>query len=134
MVDRSVLTAKCDVIAHHVDRLRARPVSPDALESDEDLRNVVLMDLQQAIQAAIDLAAHVCSHEGLGLPQGPASAFALLASAGRISTDLSVTLAGAAGLRNLIVHRYGDLSMADVTRVIERELGDLEAFAAAMRA
>jgi uncharacterized protein YutE (UPF0331/DUF86 family) len=58
------------------------PLDVSMLEADEDQRNIVLMDLQQAVQAVIDLATHVCSHEGLGLPQGPASAFALLASHG----------------------------------------------------
>lgn len=133
-VYRAVLAAKCDAIVHHVGRLRARaPLDVSMLEADEDQRNIVLMDLQQAVQAVIDLATHVCSHEGLGLPQGPASAFALLASHGVIPEDLSIRLSGAAGLRNIIVHRYGDLSMADVARVVERDLSDLEAFVTAIR-
>ena len=43
-------------------------------------------------------------------------------------------LARAAGLRNLIVHRYGDLLTAKLAEAIATGLGDLDDFAAALRA
>ncbi len=133
MVDPDVVRAKTAALRHHGARLRARlPLSPEALEADEDLRNVVLMDLQQAIQAAIDLAVHACAHERLGAPEGPAAAFAALARAGIIGDDLGVRLAGAAGLRNIIVHRYGDLRMAALVESLARGLDDLDAFVASL--
>ena len=133
MVDGDILRAKSAAVRHHVSRLRARlPLDARALESDEDTRNVVLMDLQQAIQACIDLAIHACSHDGLGAPEGPAAAFALLAGAGFIDGSLGVRLAGASGLRNIIVHRYGDLSLDVLASSMEAGLADLESFVDAM--
>ncbi|MBI4701536.1 MAG: DUF86 domain-containing protein [Deltaproteobacteria bacterium] len=93
---------------------------------------MVLMDLQQAIQACIDLAVHVCADDQLGVVEGPAAAFALLASSGYIPDELAVELAGAAGLRNLIVHRYGDLRSQVIVAGLEAGLRDLEAFAGAL--
>jgi len=49
----------------------------DDFEKDEDLANIVLMDLQQAIQGCIDLAIHACVDEGLGAPSTAAQAFLL---------------------------------------------------------
>lgn len=134
MVDRDVLRAKTERVLHHVARLRARaPLAPADLQTDEDLLNLVAMDLQQAVQACIDLAVHGCADDGLGLPTGPADAFARLARAGTIDAALATRLAGAAGLRNLIVHRYGDLDCARLAAVVQYDLGDLEGFVAAMR-
>ncbi len=133
MVDRAVLSEKADAILHHVGRIRSRlPIAPQRLAEDEDFRNIVYFDLVQAIQACVDLAVHVCTHESLGMPEGPAAAFALLADKGLVPTELSVRLAGASGLRNLIVHRYGRIDHGRVAAELASGLGDLEAFVRAM--
>ena len=134
MVDRDVLRGKTERVLHHVARLRTRaPLDPAALAADEDLLSLVTMDLQQAVQACIDLAVHACADDDLGLPSGPADAFARLARAGYLGETLATKLSGAAGLRNLIVHRYGDLDCVRLAAVVRDELPDLEAFVAAMR-
>lgn len=104
------------------------------LDADEDLRSVVYFDLLQAVQGCIDLAVHACTHDSLGVPENPAAAFALLGQHGVISPELSVQLASAAGLRNLIVHRYGDVVTGLVVDALKSGLDALEAFAAALRA
>lgn len=134
MVDRDILRGKTERVLHHVARLRARaPLDPAALEADEDLLSLVTMDLQQAVQACIDLAVHACADDDLGLPSGPADAFARLARADYFDEALAAKLAGAAGLRNLIVHRYGDLDCTRLAGVVRDDLQDLEAFVGAMR-
>jgi uncharacterized protein YutE (UPF0331/DUF86 family) len=83
LVDPDLLRSKTERVLHHVERLRRRAsLSAEALRGDEDLYNAVLMDLQQAIQACIDLALHACVDENLGAPAGPAEAFAMLAPRG----------------------------------------------------
>ena len=69
----------------------------------------------------------------MGVPGGPGDAFSRLARAGHVDEDLAVRLTGAAGLRNLIVHRYGALEPARLVKIVRDDLGDLEAFVAAMR-
>ena len=134
VVDPDVLRGKTERVLHHLARLRARdPLSPSALEADEDLLSLVAMDVQQAVQACIDLAVHACADEDLGVPTGPADAFSRLARASYVDAALAVRLAGAAGLRNLIVHRYGELDCARIADIVRGELGDLEAFVEAMR-
>jgi len=133
MVDADILDRKSRASLHHIARLLARrPLDAAALEANEDLWNIVTMDLLQAIQPCIDLALHTVAHDALGLPEGPASAFALLARAGVIDRRLSVEMARAAGLRNLIAHRYGDLRHAEVARAVNDGLDTLRAFLAAV--
>jgi uncharacterized protein YutE (UPF0331/DUF86 family) len=135
VVDRDVALRKSEAIEHHTGRLRAKlPLRAAALDADESLLNDVCFDLLQAIQACIDLAVHACTHESLGVPETPAAAFALLEKHGIVTATLSGRLARAAGLRNLIVHRYGDLVSAKLVEAIATGLADLDDFAAALRA
>ena len=135
MVDRDVVLRKCEAIEHHASRLRAKqPLAAAALAADESLRNDVCFDLLQAIQACIDLAVHACTHQSLGVPETPAAAFALLEGNGVISAQLASRLAKAAGLRNLMVHRYADILVPRLVEAIATGLGDLDEFAAALQA
>ena len=135
MVDRDVVLRKCQAIEHHASRLRAKhPLAVTALAADESLRNDVCFDLLQAIQACIDLAVHACTHESLGVPETPAAAFALLGAKGVIPATLASSLAKAAGLRNLIVHRYADILAPKLIEAIASGLGDLDEFAATLQA
>lgn len=134
MVDRDVVLRKSEAIEHHASRLRRKlPLQAQALEADESLLNDVCFDLLQAVQACIDLAVHACSHEALGVPETPAAAFALLARQRLIPEQLAARLAKAAGLRNLIVHRYGDLAPEKLAQAVAAGLDDLDDFAAALR-
>jgi uncharacterized protein YutE (UPF0331/DUF86 family) len=135
VVDRDVVLRKSETIEHHTSRLRAKlPLESAALEANESLLNDVCFDLLQAIQACIDLAVHACTHESLGVPESPASAFALLEKHRIIAAPLSGQLARAAGLRNIIVHRYADLKASKLIEAITAGLAELDDFAAALRA
>jgi uncharacterized protein YutE (UPF0331/DUF86 family) len=135
VVDRDVALRKSEAIEHHASRLRAKlPLEAAALDADESLLNDVCFDLLQAIQACIDLAVHACTHESLGVPATPAAAFVLLEKSRIISPAVSARLAKAVGLRNLLVHRYGDLLSTRLVEAIETGLSDLDDFAAALRA
>lgn len=135
MVDPDIVLRKAQAIEHHVARLRGKmPLDPAALAADESLRNDVCFDLIQAVQACIDLAVHACSHEALGVPDGPASAFALLAQAGLLDAPLATRLVRAAGLRNLVVHQYANVDTARLAGAIGDGLPDLDAFVCALRA
>lgn len=135
MVDRDVVLRKSEAIEHHASRLRAKlPLRAEALGENESLLNDVCFDLLQAVQGCIDLAVHACSHEALGSPESPASAFALLATNRIIAAPLAAKMTKAAGLRNLLVHRYGELDIRRLTQAIAEGLADLDEFAAALRA
>lgn len=134
MVDADILRSKTERILHHCDRLAVRSdVDTDRLIADEDLRNTVLMDLQQAIQSCIDLAIHACVDDALGAPATSADAFGLLARHAVISEALARRLSGAAALRNLIVHQYTEIDIERVMKVVRHDLDDLRQFASALR-
>ena len=129
MVEADVYARKGQAVAHHIARMRARgSLTAGALAADEDLWNLTLMDLLQAIQPCIDLATHAVVRHGLGVVDGPASCFGALATAGWIPRENATAMAAAAGLRNLIAHRYGDLSHDLVAKAIGEPLNELVRF------
>ncbi len=136
MVDAEIYRQRAALVLHHLERLRARDrsrMNAETLRDDEDLWNLVLMDVQQAIQGCIDLAVHACVDERIASPTTSAEAFVALARAKRIDHALAQDLVAAAGLRNLIVHQYGQLDADIVATAVTDRLGDLERFLAAIR-
>jgi uncharacterized protein YutE (UPF0331/DUF86 family) len=105
--------------------------SPDSLVDDPRGLRAVKYSFVTAIEAAIDVAQHLCASEQWGAPASNADAFTVLAHHGAIDPDLAARLASAVGFRNVLVHEY---AVVDDDRVIAAlaELGDLHAFVRAV--
>ncbi|MGI8750376.1 MAG: type VII toxin-antitoxin system HepT family RNase toxin [Thermoleophilaceae bacterium] len=119
----SLLTVLADV--------RAR--GERAVVSDVHVQLEAERGLQVSIQICIDLGAHLISELGLKPPEDYRSVFASLAQAGVIEPDLAEQLTDAAGLRNLLVHDYGEIDHQRLWATLG-ELDDLRDFAKAVEA
>ena len=131
MVDRSVLASRLAAIQDAVARIReVLPPTAAVFAQDRTLREVVVLNLFVAIQEALDLASHLLADQGKLVPSSYRTMFDLLAQEGILAEDLARELASAAGLRNLIAHRYGALDWALVHEIAATRLHVLEAFCA----
>ena len=72
------------------------------------------------------------SDAGRSVPTGYREVFAALEADGVLAGDLASRLAGAAGLRNLIAHRYGVIDLRRIHAIASTQLDDLLAFCEAM--
>lgn len=106
---------------------------PERLGSDVRETRFVEHTLQVAIQAAIDVAAHIVSARRLGEPETNRELFDLLRQAGMVPDELAEQLYGMAGFRNILVHGYREVDQAIVRDVLEHHLGDLLEFVAQVR-
>jgi uncharacterized protein YutE (UPF0331/DUF86 family) len=102
--------------------------SQEAFEKDFIRQDAIAINLQRAMELAIDIANHLIKEKKLGLPRESRESFALLERAGVISQDLSRKLQGMVGFRNILVHEYQKLELAIMIDVIENRLGDLADF------
>jgi uncharacterized protein YutE (UPF0331/DUF86 family) len=132
MTDRDLVEKKLAFIETCVAELRRLAV-PDNIERDDKELRFVEHSLQVAIQAALDVAAHIVSDDRLGEPSTNQELFTLLASAGRIDAAEGQALRAAAGFRNILVHGYARVDPAIVRDVLTNHLGDLLAVVAAIR-
>nr|WP_255723661.1 DUF86 domain-containing protein [Sporosarcina sp. ACRSL] len=71
----------------------------------------IVLNIQRACEASIDLAMHVVSERKLGVPKTSREAFKLLHEADLIDQNLSKTLMNTVGFRNIAVHEYQALEL-----------------------
>jgi len=127
MVDRDLVLAKVATLERclaRIDTARERP-GLDPL----DRQDILVLNLQRAVQAMLDLAAHVVAREGLGVPDDLAATFDLLHRAGLLDEALTDRMRRMTGFRNVAIHEYRKLDPSIVDSIVRNRLGDLRAFA-----
>lgn len=132
MVDRDVVIAKVATIDRCLGRIAQVRGERRAVLLPVDVEDIVLLNLQRAVQAAIDLASHVVAAEGYGLPDSPSGAFALLEGRGVLDADLARRMRNMVGFRNIAVHEYQALDPNIVEAIVTRHLDDLRRFCASV--
>ena len=72
--------------------------------SDIDRQESILFNIQMAVQNCVDIAAHIISEEGYGVPGSTNEMLYMLEDNGYINMALAEKMVKAVGFRNLIVH------------------------------
>lgn len=133
MVRQPVIRGKIGRVEEHLKRIRVLPQrSLEAFKKDTVAQDVILFNLTQAIQGCIDIAAHIVSDEGWGLPGTQSEAFDILCEKEVISNELVAKLIGMAGFRNRVIHEYEKLNMDIVYDVWREGFEDIERFSLAV--
>lgn len=130
MVDRDVVLAKVATIDRCLGRIADVRGQRRSALLPIDVEDIVLVNLQRAVQAAIDLAAHVVAAEAYGLPDSLAGSFSLLEGQGVLEAGLAERMRKMVGFRNIAVHNYQALDPEIVEAIVTRHLDDLRAFSA----
>ncbi|MEW6426067.1 MAG: DUF86 domain-containing protein [Bacillota bacterium] len=94
-------------------------VSLSDLRASRDTRNMVLHALLVAIQASLDLAAHLIAAKRLERPATYRQAFEILTEKGFLPTRLGEKLAELASFRNVLVHIYWRLDLERVFDLLQ---------------
>lgn len=133
MVDRDLIVSKVDAVKKHVDRaIKKCEVDVGRFLNDRDRQDIVLFNVQMAIQNCIDIAAHIISDEGFGVPGSNNEMFYLLEENGYIETQVTEKMIAAVGFRNLVVHEYGKLDLKEVYKISRNDIRDLLAYVTAV--
>lgn len=129
MVDRRIISEKVDTVEKSIKRvIERRGESVSEFIINEDLQDSVILHLMQAIQGAIDLAAHIVSDEELGLAASTRDFFYILSDKKIISAELREKMINAVGFRNLAAHEYAKLDLNQVYDIATHGIKDLEDF------
>lgn len=125
-----VVAGKVRNIRECVARLRAvDPKTLEGIERDQLIQESLVLNVQRACQAAIDLATHLLQAARLGPPNDSRDAFRRLEATGRLAQPLSGRLQAMVGFRNIAVHRYHVLDLRILRAILDERLDDLLAFA-----
>ncbi|MBV4450046.1 DUF86 domain-containing protein [Clostridium tyrobutyricum] len=99
----------------------------------ENLKNYtkqdsIILNIQRACEASIDLAMHIISERKFGIPQNSRDAFEILFNNKIIDENLMRKLKSMVGFRDIAVHDYQTVNLDIVKAVIENHIDDLKKF------
>ncbi len=129
MVDKDLLFAKISSVKKHLNRVKKQAgITLNEFLNDVDAQDIILFNLQLAIQNCIDIAAHIISEEVMEVAGSTSEMFYYLEENSVIKQQLTEKMIKAVGLRNLIVHEYGNLDMKIVYEASRHDIKDLNDF------
>ena len=129
MVDPNLILAKAGSVRSHLNRvIEKRNVDLNGFMEDIDRQEIILFNIQAAVQNCIDIAAHIISEEGFGVPGSTTEMLYSLMKHGYLNNNLTQKMVKAIGFRNLIVHEYGKIELKQVYEIAQNDLNDLNEY------
>ncbi|MCG7334365.1 DUF86 domain-containing protein [Sporosarcina sp. ACRSM] len=123
-----VILNKISVIERCLERIKeVYHDNPDNL-SDFTKQDSIVLNIQRACEACIDLAMHVSAIKQFGIPQKSREAFDLLLTNNVITEDIAANMKAMVGFRNIAVHDYQTINITILQKIIEEHLNDFISF------
>jgi len=124
-----VVLNKIQTIEKCLKRIREEYIGfEESFEKNYTKQDSVILNLERASQASIDIATHIVKTNNLGLPNTSRELFSMLLDADIISEDTCKQMQGMVGFRNIAVHDYQNLNIEIVVAIVKKHLGDFEGF------
>ena len=95
---------------------------------DYTKQDSIILNIQRACEACIDLAMHIVAQKRLGLPQTSRDAFDMLESSSIIDEEIAKRLKAMVGFRNIAVHDYQTINLNILEQIVEKHLEDFTDF------
>ena len=128
-MQNDVIMNKIQVIERCIQRIRAEYAGDSRNLDNLTKQDSIVLNIQRACEACIDLAMHLVSGKGLGIPQSSRDVFDILRKNGLLDEGLAGILMAMVGFRNIAVHDYQQLNLQIVQNIIDIHLDDLTRFA-----
>lgn len=132
MPDKDIILAKTGNIQRCLKRIKESTGLDPASLDNIDKQDIFVLNLQRAIESAIDIAAHITAAEGLGLPSVIKDNFRFLKDAGIIDETMLKKMQAMVGFRNIAVHDYQEVKVEILKSILTGNLRDLEEFYSAV--
>ena len=129
MENKAVVLNKFETIEKCINRINEEYDGNSKNLEDYRKMDMIVLNLQRACEAVLDLAMYVVSSRKLGLPQNKKEAFKILEANKIIDANMSKKMQGMVGFRNIAVHDYKEIDEDILKDVIENHLNDLIEFA-----
>ena len=115
-----ISTNKVAIIQRSLNRAKEEYSKNPRLDDLTEL-DALILNLERACQASIDLAMHLVSIQQLGVPQSSSDAFRILESNKLIQKDTAKSLLGMVGFRNIAIHEYQKLNLDIIHQIMKNE-------------
>ena len=128
MPDKDIILEKITNIKRCLNRIKdVTNLKPESIE-DYNTQDIFILNLQRAVQAAVDIAVHIVSSEGWGVSKTIKENFVILSDNKIITKELANQMTKMVGFRNIAVHDYSKMDIAILKSILTISLQDLEVF------
>jgi uncharacterized protein YutE (UPF0331/DUF86 family) len=128
-MDPDILRNKLESLIRCVHRIESkRPDSLNILLNDMDRQDIIVLNLERAVQTCVDIGAHVLADYDVSTPVSMADVFRTLAKKEIVVDALAERLAKSVGFRNIAVHQYQSINWEIVYSIITAHLDDFRLF------
>ncbi len=129
--DEEVVRQRIDIIQRNLDRLEEIRQTPWEAFRDDYLKVEASKHLlQTAIEAMIDICAHLVARLRLEIPGSSAELIRALEKAGFLPKEHADKYVAMVRFRNLVVHLYAEVDDRRVYDILQDNLGDFRLFIA----
>ena len=132
-MDKEVLQTKLEALIRCLHRIKDQNISSrDELEKNLDKQEIIILNLQRAVQICVDIGNHILIDYSTPTPATMAETFKYLAENKLISDKNALELSHAVGFRNIAVHQYENINCKIVYEIITKHLDDFKEFSQAI--
>ena len=129
-MDKLVILSKIESLKRCVDRIKEKsPNSLEELVSDIDSQDVIVLNLERAVQVCVDIAAMIIADEDVKTPMSMVESFELIRQLGVIDKVLTNKMQKCVGFRNVAVHQYQSIEWEIVFSIVKKDLSDFQHYA-----
>ncbi|MBF0363330.1 MAG: DUF86 domain-containing protein [Oligoflexia bacterium] len=129
VINRDLLNNKLESLRRILERINSKiPKSEELLLSDIDVQDVIILNLQRAVQQAVDIACHILSSLEVQAPSSMSESFLLLERAQIISKEVANVMTKTVGFRNIAIHEYQEIDWMIVYKIITKHLSDFKSY------
>ncbi len=126
MID-NILLNKAQIIERCLQRIHEEYDNHESeLSTNYTKQDSIILNLQRACEAALDMAQRMLKLKKLGLPQNYRESFVLLQDAGILSEEISVRMQKMVGFRNIAIHAYQDIKLDILQNILIHHLNDFK--------
>jgi len=134
-MDDDVISLKLAALDRCIARIREKaPADAASLALDVDRQDIIVLNLQRAVQVCVDIASRILAALSVPPPMTMAESFERLHEAGVISGGLAERMRRSVGFRNIAVHEYDSLDWDVVFAVVTGHLDDFVKYGEAVTA
>lgn len=123
-----VLLNKVAIIERCLIRIREVYKGDPENLTDFTKQDSIILNIQRACEASIDLAMHIVSERKLGVPKASRDAFRFLQEKEIIEESLAKSLMNMVGFRNIAVHDYQALDLDILETILNNHIDDFSSF------
>lgn len=128
IIDKTLLKTLIDDLKITLRKIEGMEVDLEEVLRNEDVQDILDRRMQVTIETCIDIATHLAA--GLELPrkERASDVFLLLGENEIISKEIARKMAGAVGLRNILVHEYAAIDYRLAYSDLDEKIKDVKSF------